>query len=824
MELNNINNKGAWSEIAAALNQNFLKILAELLKYQHVTTISGANFLGYFTSSSVLPNPAEAAWAVAGDLKAVTVYAYYTSDAVPSGFSAGWNALSSLGTYDFTDYSNLLTKVEETDAKVSELGSEVGGLEVTKEYDVSTSKEFLQYVDIPLTVGDRMAILVSSIEEDKPFNKIVVTIGKNYYYPVLGEDMLIDIESDVSRIQLYQNSNSIVTDGKINVKIIAYRQKQWLEETRKRVNEIEKDIENIKEKQGNNTDSINKITGTTEVVENIDSSSVISQAIDPKTFYKNRPITVKAIDIGNEKVNSLLVLFHLPNGSYQSYMIRKETGFSHTLVLEDNATSVTIRSSADGGVSYIGSTFSIQLEALGEAEKIYNKVNDIREDSTGNEYPSALCLKKLFDGVDSKLGRNYILKNEDESLNKASIICSPLVMSKGKRIVFSFSGITDANLNYITISLKGQDGQYQYTGKSKGVRGFDPLTITLNHDIVQVTAEGKTGWGSTVYPAAFTIDVKVLGLADDIEDAILYTPKDNFTAKKSVYDEKITELDTVTNQYQNNEMGNLSLTKIEINNQEDFDSLNYKIKDISNSTNGIVVFIKEGTYRVNGDSIINLSDVSNELLKVYVTGESNVKILGFSSLYNSKDSISCNGTHNIYNKEGSPEIGKVIFTNGEHILPIYESGFQTKTGADSFESIIEADGELWKAKLPQRLSNLYGKDLEYFVNMKLWYACQWSGRLCLIERVDSSGYIYFSDTDKSPLPSADKSPTRFVLVNVPNNEDGIFFNENHVYIPVEYTNVYQHASSCVIKSLGNVSSFVFVGLNFVGFSELLVIV
>ena len=33
--------------------------------------------------------------------------------------------LSSLGTYDFTDYSNLLTKVEETDAKVSELGSEL---------------------------------------------------------------------------------------------------------------------------------------------------------------------------------------------------------------------------------------------------------------------------------------------------------------------------------------------------------------------------------------------------------------------------------------------------------------------------------------------------------------------------------------------------------------------------------------------------------------------------------------------------------------------------------------------------------------------------
>jgi|GEM_PF-3602852 len=121
MELNNINNKGAWSEIAAALNQNFLKILAELLKYQHVTTISGANFLGYFTSSSVLPNPAEAAWAVAGNLKAVTVYAYYTSDAVPNGFSAGWNALSSLGTYDFTDYSNILYKTTQTNEIVNKL-------------------------------------------------------------------------------------------------------------------------------------------------------------------------------------------------------------------------------------------------------------------------------------------------------------------------------------------------------------------------------------------------------------------------------------------------------------------------------------------------------------------------------------------------------------------------------------------------------------------------------------------------------------------------------------------------------------------------------
>lgn len=128
MELNNIKTNGTWSAIAADLNQNFLKILTELLKYQHITTISGANFLGYFTSSSSLPTTDEAAWAIAGNLKSVTVYAYYTSDALPNGFVEGWNALSSLGTYDFTNYSVLLSEIEETNETVTELASEVDNL------------------------------------------------------------------------------------------------------------------------------------------------------------------------------------------------------------------------------------------------------------------------------------------------------------------------------------------------------------------------------------------------------------------------------------------------------------------------------------------------------------------------------------------------------------------------------------------------------------------------------------------------------------------------------------------------------------------------
>lgn len=136
MELNNIKTNGTWSVIAADLNQNFLKILTELLKYQHITTISGANFLGYFTSSSGLPTTDEAAWAIAGNLKSVTVYAYYTSDALPNGFVEGWNALTSLGTYDFTDYSELLSNIESLNRSINDMLQDIEHLKSNPNIDI----------------------------------------------------------------------------------------------------------------------------------------------------------------------------------------------------------------------------------------------------------------------------------------------------------------------------------------------------------------------------------------------------------------------------------------------------------------------------------------------------------------------------------------------------------------------------------------------------------------------------------------------------------------------------------------------------------------
>ena len=121
MELNTIKNNGSWSELAGLLNDNFAKINTQLLKYQDVDAIDGINFVGYVTSVDLLPTPKVASWAVVGaDIKEVSVCAYYLEGSVPVNMTAGWNVLSSLGTYDFTDYSQLLSKITEVDEKLDE--------------------------------------------------------------------------------------------------------------------------------------------------------------------------------------------------------------------------------------------------------------------------------------------------------------------------------------------------------------------------------------------------------------------------------------------------------------------------------------------------------------------------------------------------------------------------------------------------------------------------------------------------------------------------------------------------------------------------------
>ena len=70
-------------------------------------------FIGYFDSAGKLPARTEPAWALAGDLATAKPYAYYVAGNIPIGYVAGWNDLSAtLGTYDFTELANYVSKNE----------------------------------------------------------------------------------------------------------------------------------------------------------------------------------------------------------------------------------------------------------------------------------------------------------------------------------------------------------------------------------------------------------------------------------------------------------------------------------------------------------------------------------------------------------------------------------------------------------------------------------------------------------------------------------------------------------------------------------------
>ena len=144
MELNTIKNNGSWSELAGLLNDNFAKINTQLLKYQDVDAIDGINFVGYVTSVDLLPTPKVASWAVVGaDIKEVSVCAYYLEGSVPVNMTAGWNVLSSLGTYDFTDFSQALADIAEVLEKMTNIDVQISDLDtkITNEYTRATSAE-----------------------------------------------------------------------------------------------------------------------------------------------------------------------------------------------------------------------------------------------------------------------------------------------------------------------------------------------------------------------------------------------------------------------------------------------------------------------------------------------------------------------------------------------------------------------------------------------------------------------------------------------------------------------------------------------------------
>lgn len=166
-----------------------------------VSALSGINsqFIGYFDAANKLPSQTSPAWALVGDLGTAKPYAYYVTGNVPTGYSAGWNDLSSvLGTYDFTDLSEyakagyeLLGMIKQiqnqfinTEGAVSSLETfciEVYSVIPGQTIRISTNSVSTNITPYAFYSNEDLTGRISKGAPSAPFDKVVtVPTGANY--------------------------------------------------------------------------------------------------------------------------------------------------------------------------------------------------------------------------------------------------------------------------------------------------------------------------------------------------------------------------------------------------------------------------------------------------------------------------------------------------------------------------------------------------------------------------------------------------------------------------------------------------------------------
>jgi hypothetical protein len=197
MGLNNINSKSTWGQAASDINTNFTTIDSDLKKVKNATTRNK----GYFSSINEL----KAAFSTAnvGDIAYVgSAYPY----AIWKWNGSEWANSGSTGGEESVNLGNYYTKSEtdgkftETDAKLSELGSEIRALESYFNY-----QNFLQGYIKTGGVG-------TTIETYKP------TSSSEFVYCILpvskGDKFYIEGKGGVyGRLWAFVDENNIVTNS-----------------------------------------------------------------------------------------------------------------------------------------------------------------------------------------------------------------------------------------------------------------------------------------------------------------------------------------------------------------------------------------------------------------------------------------------------------------------------------------------------------------------------------------------------------------------------------------------------------------------------------
>ena len=199
MELNKINSSGTtWGAEASALNENFGKIDSSIEQLKNSTTRNKGYFSSEAALKSAVPTAAKGDKAYVGSAYPYQIWTWNGSAWVNSGSTGGEESVR-LGDYYTKETTD--AKFEETDAKLSELGSEVGSeyTKITSDDFVSSDSNEWYFSDGKKGVGN--ARVVSQI--------IKVQEGDEFLYRLKNTESVLSVAA-------FDKNNNLLLGNSVN--------------------------------------------------------------------------------------------------------------------------------------------------------------------------------------------------------------------------------------------------------------------------------------------------------------------------------------------------------------------------------------------------------------------------------------------------------------------------------------------------------------------------------------------------------------------------------------------------------------------------------
>lgn len=261
---------------------------------------------------------------------------------------------------------------------------------------------------------------------------------------------------------------------------------------------------------------------------------------------------------------------------------------------------------------------------------------------------------------------------------------------------------------------------------------------------------------------------------------------------------------------------NGSFTNVEVQNQEEFDSLMEKLDSYNTDINGILsVKIASGIYRFK-ESHINFTNVS-ENKKISIVGNNDTYIISDGDTIEESQKVEATLTHNVFNF--SNYTGYEVFLDDE-----LNAIDKSSTNPNFF---VFAKSEIYKDNEEQKIAKFqlpddYPQNLipdKGFVLFTSWFVSNY----CEITKIEN-GFVYFKaeenwdrfDSYINGNYSQYKVPPMFELHNIGLQVNRIYYNNNKLYVPKAIKRIYVCRNKTFFKIENSPNISCYINLNFVG--------